>query len=91
MTRKLFIVFTVVSIGIQTYITHDLYTRLAKVGGDLAFEQERVTDNATLVIGMQYQVQSMRDRAEALVELARAINNEVVGLRGEFLRRCRRR
>jgi hypothetical protein len=88
--KQAMVIFTVVSMAVQGYITNDIYYRLSELRARDEVQRGRAEKLERELSHLQGALQSDYSRMETLVELSRAVNNEVVGLRSEMLRKCRR-
>jgi hypothetical protein len=88
--RQFMVAFTVVSMAVQGYVTSDIYSRLAELRARDEVQRGRAEKLERDLSHVQGALQADYTRMEALVELSRAVNNEVVGLRSEVLKKCRR-
>jgi hypothetical protein len=84
------IVFPVVSMAVQGWVTNDLYSRIAELRARDEVQRGRAEKLERELSHVEGALQADYARMEALVELSRAVNNEVIGLRGEVLKRGRR-
>jgi hypothetical protein len=88
-SKRFMIIFTPVSMAVQGYVTNDIYSRLAELRARDEVQRGRAEKVERELSHVQGALQADYARMEALVELSRATTTEVVGLRGEFLRKCR--
>jgi hypothetical protein len=89
MGRNAMIAFTVVSMAVQAYVTNDIYSRLAELRARDEVQRGRAEKLERELSHVEGALQADYARMEALVELSRAVNNEVIGLRGQVFRRCK--
>jgi hypothetical protein len=89
-SKRFMIIFTVVSMAVQAYVTNDIYSRLAELRARDEVQRGRAEKLERELSHVEGALQANYSRMETIVELSRAVNNEVIGLRGEVLKRGRR-
>jgi hypothetical protein len=88
--KRFMVIFTVVSMAVQGYVTNDIYSRLAELRARDEVQRGRAEKLERELAHVEGALQANYSRMETIVELSRAVNNEVIGLRGEVLKRGRR-
>ena len=83
-------VFTLVSLAVQGYVTNDLYSQIKRSATRIEELEERSIEVLEANTRNERLLTHYHEKQDVIVELARAVTTEVVGLRGEVFKRCRR-